>query len=197
MAASRLDTGVILEAAAEEFALHGFEGMSMRRLAERLSATAAALYYHFSSKEALYDEVCNHIFDSTVFAIEEALKGARTREERMERFVATLFDAWDNSTLLVLTQRDVINANIRPERSVASPHYRLLFGLIRKIQAQHFDGVLDESLSYAFGSLLFGYCSLLAHSRIETGMDREAHRRQRKEELLALCRRLLDLGRPA
>jgi AcrR family transcriptional regulator len=194
MVTHRLEIRTIVDAAAEEFARHGFEGMSMRVLADKCSVTAAALYYHFSSKEALYDEVCNRIFDDIVVTIDAALEGARTPEERLERFVAALFDEFSKSTMLVLTQRDVINASIEPERSFASPHYRQLFARIGKLQAQVLGDTHDEARAFAFGSLLFGYCSLLVYSQRDSGLPLAEYRAQRKQELIALCRNFPGLN---
>ena len=41
----------ILEAARELFAERGYAGTSIRDIAERLSMTKAALYYHFPGKQ--------------------------------------------------------------------------------------------------------------------------------------------------
>ena len=46
---------VILESAIRFFAEHGFEGQT-RELAKRIGITHSAIYRHFPSKEALYDE---------------------------------------------------------------------------------------------------------------------------------------------
>ena len=49
---SRTDTRArIQQIAVELFAEHGYEGTSLREIAERLGVTKAALYYHFKSKE--------------------------------------------------------------------------------------------------------------------------------------------------
>ncbi len=42
-----------LDAALELFAEHGFEGTSLQMIADRLSVTKAALYYHFRTKDDL------------------------------------------------------------------------------------------------------------------------------------------------
>src|SRR5215510_822445 len=48
----RTDTRArIQQVAVELFTEHGYEGTSLREIAERLSVTKAALYYHFKSKE--------------------------------------------------------------------------------------------------------------------------------------------------
>lgn len=45
----------IIRAATEEFAEYGYEKASMRRIGKRCGLTAAALYRHFDSKEAMFD----------------------------------------------------------------------------------------------------------------------------------------------
>jgi AcrR family transcriptional regulator len=49
---TRTDTRArIQQVAVELFTEHGYEGTSLREIAERLGVTKAALYYHFKSKE--------------------------------------------------------------------------------------------------------------------------------------------------
>src|SRR5215472_12599849 len=49
---ARSDTRArIQQVAVELFTEHGYEGTSLREIAERLDVTKAALYYHFKSKE--------------------------------------------------------------------------------------------------------------------------------------------------
>lgn len=56
MARTRKDTRTrILETALELFSEHGFEGSSLRQIADRLDVTKAALYYHFRSKDELLE----------------------------------------------------------------------------------------------------------------------------------------------
>lgn len=47
----------ILEAAADEFARHGLAGARVDRMARRAGVNKAMIYYHFSSKEALYQSI--------------------------------------------------------------------------------------------------------------------------------------------
>ena len=50
----------ILEAAEKLFTEQGFNAVSIRDIAERCEVTNAALYYHFQSKAALFEEVLEH-----------------------------------------------------------------------------------------------------------------------------------------
>ena len=52
---------LILKAAIQEFIDHGFHGARMDRIAKSSSVTKAMIYYYFSSKDAIYDEVLRAI----------------------------------------------------------------------------------------------------------------------------------------
>lgn len=53
----------ILNAAAEEFARHGFKGTSMNAIAQRVGLPKANLHYYFTSKLGLYVEVLRNILE--------------------------------------------------------------------------------------------------------------------------------------
>ena len=54
---------LILSAAAEEFAHHGFKGTSMNAIALRAGLPKANLHYYFTNKLGLYVEVMRHILE--------------------------------------------------------------------------------------------------------------------------------------
>lgn len=54
---------LILSAAAEEFARHGFKGTSMSAIALRAALPKANLHYYFTNKLGLYVEVMRHILE--------------------------------------------------------------------------------------------------------------------------------------
>ena len=53
----------IIRAATEEFSEYGYDKASMRRIGERCGLTAAALYRHFDSKEAMFDALVKSAVD--------------------------------------------------------------------------------------------------------------------------------------
>lgn len=53
----------IVSAAEDIFAEDGEAGLSMRRIAERIDYSPAALYKYFDSKEALFDEIREQFFE--------------------------------------------------------------------------------------------------------------------------------------
>ncbi|HTT23896.1 MAG TPA: TetR/AcrR family transcriptional regulator [Candidatus Sulfotelmatobacter sp.] len=65
----------ILDAARELFATEGYEGVSMRKVAEKIEYSPTAIYVHFSDKEELFRELCHQdyarlaqIFQSSVIS---------------------------------------------------------------------------------------------------------------------------------
>jgi len=52
----------ILDAARELFVEHGYEAVSMRKIAERIEYSPTAIYLHFKDKEALLEELCGNDF---------------------------------------------------------------------------------------------------------------------------------------
>jgi AcrR family transcriptional regulator len=55
----RVDTrDKILEAARELFIQEGYDGVSMRKVAEKIEYSATAIYVHFANKKELFRELC-------------------------------------------------------------------------------------------------------------------------------------------
>jgi len=52
---------IILEAAEQEFALHGYRGTSTQKIADRAGMAKANIHYYFSGKDKLYLAVLNNI----------------------------------------------------------------------------------------------------------------------------------------
>ena len=55
----------ILEAAAEEFRFHGFEGARISRIAELAEVSTRTLYKHFPNKEAMFDAIVEIVIEET------------------------------------------------------------------------------------------------------------------------------------
>ena len=67
----------ILDAAREAFVHDGYEGVSMRKLADRVGCSHGNLYLHFKDKEALFDclvEESFEEFDAAMRAVPEAVR---------------------------------------------------------------------------------------------------------------------------
>ncbi|MFW6205493.1 MAG: TetR/AcrR family transcriptional regulator, partial [Actinomycetota bacterium] len=80
----------ILEVALDLFRRHGYEGTSIRDVAERMGLTKAAVYYHFPSKESLLADVLTPAMTRVRRVLAET--GPVTTPEQRRRLVTALVD---------------------------------------------------------------------------------------------------------
>lgn len=73
----------ILQVALELFALYGFEGTSVRSIAEKAEVNIAAINYHFKSKHNLYWAVMAHSSSILKKEIEKQVQSVSSIEELM------------------------------------------------------------------------------------------------------------------
>lgn len=84
-ARTRRDTRArIQQVAIELFTEHGYEGTSLREIAERLDLTKAALYYHFKSKEDIVRSLVEDYFGQIDELVAWGKAQQRTDEVRRE-----------------------------------------------------------------------------------------------------------------
>ena len=82
----------ILDAARDLFAQHGYEGVSMRRIAEKIEYSPTVIYQHFEDKDALIKELCYADFATlaeelqATLQIPDAIERLRTCGEGYVRF---------------------------------------------------------------------------------------------------------------
>jgi AcrR family transcriptional regulator len=76
--------------AVELFTEHGYEGTSLREIAERLDVTKAALYYHFKSKEDIVTSLVEDYaqqMDALIAWGREQPETEQTRREILGRYI--------------------------------------------------------------------------------------------------------------
>jgi len=67
----------ILDAAREAFVQDGYEGVSMRKLAERVGCSHGNLYLHFKDKEALFDCLVEESFDQLAQGLRHIVEASK------------------------------------------------------------------------------------------------------------------------
>jgi AcrR family transcriptional regulator len=71
----------ILDAARELFITEGYEGVSMRRVAEKIEYSPTAIYVHFADKNELFHELCRQDFAH----LQEVMKSSDMPSDPVER----------------------------------------------------------------------------------------------------------------
>lgn len=83
---------LILDAARRVFEADGLEAASMRAIGVQAGYTAAAIYFHFANKEAIYAELLSQSIDRLRNAVDDAVAGARTPATRLSAAALAFFD---------------------------------------------------------------------------------------------------------
>jgi AcrR family transcriptional regulator len=110
----------IYREASKLFARYGFEGVTMRDIADACGITMATLYYHFSSKGELHDEITQYRFEEFIGGVIEQQKALPPAQDTPSALLALIFDAvLDDPTLFNLMQHDMHyhDADVRHSRS--------------------------------------------------------------------------------
>ena len=87
--------GKLLEASAELFAEHGFEGVSMRQIARATDITQAAIYHHFPNKGDLYIEAIRHIYSGRTSSLVNQVTKETDPETKLAMLVRSLLEVFE------------------------------------------------------------------------------------------------------
>ncbi len=97
----------ILETAARSFAKRGFEGTRIDALAKEAGVNKATLYYHFKSKQEIFEAVLARNFLALQKEIDDKLFSCATPEEKIAGFVDVMFARERRDVLLII--REIID----------------------------------------------------------------------------------------
>ena len=81
----------ILEAARQLFITKGYDGVSMRKVADRIEYSATAIYEYFDDKDALFHELCHQDF-ARLAAVFQSRSLAADPIERLRQIGQTYID---------------------------------------------------------------------------------------------------------
>jgi AcrR family transcriptional regulator len=88
MAEAHTDTQTrIFEAADELFCQFGYDGVSIRDVARLANVNKASVFYYFTSKEELFEEVLKAYYEKNRTALSGALEHEGPARERMHRLI--------------------------------------------------------------------------------------------------------------
>ncbi|MCY1163770.1 TetR/AcrR family transcriptional regulator [Polaromonas sp.] len=85
----------IIGIACRLFAKRGYEGTSLRDIAEEAQITKAALYYHFPNKEALYHRIVLDSLRALIDSVRAAVDAAPTPLEKVRQYMLVSADFMD------------------------------------------------------------------------------------------------------
>jgi len=176
----------ILDVSAELFVEQGYDGTSLREIAERLGVTKAALYYHFTSKAEILrallepaNELIGHVL--------ELLEAAGDAEEWAKALEWVIAEVFANRQIFRLIARNQSSAQEVVGVFADDLHHFEMHGRVEKAAAAAASNVVEQvRMTAALGAV--------------TGFDdwaptllQEASSDVLEAELVASTRRILDL----
>ena len=195
---------VILLAAEELFATHGYAAARLEDVADTVGLTRAALFYYFRDKQALYDAMLKNAFGSMTEHLNRVLTAKGSIAERLELAVEAYVDAVvARPSLARLILRYVADAKEQPPQDLLSNNNQILLNFWSLFQKGRKSGELKpvnddpfHAASAIIGTTVFyvaGLSALVPQGKFEP-LDPKQVAAHKREALFAL-RHLLGLGR--
>ncbi|MBS1248907.1 MAG: HTH-type transcriptional repressor AcnR [Chloroflexi bacterium] len=149
----------ILEKAEQLFTKHGYQGASIRKIADACGVTNAALYYHFTNKEALFVEVIKQ----HAFRLGTRMRQAGGREGSYQERVTAMAQEYmelmsERRSLFHLLRHKVKGMKRKPPQEHFGEIYSTMFGPIEEILQEAIEAGELRSLpeNYSGTSVLLG-----------------------------------------
>jgi len=122
-----------MDAAVHLFSVHGYDGVSMRRIAEAAGVSKANIYHHFDSKEALYFAIMRRSAAELSLLLENLAEGQGSFTQRLQVFAsAHLEHLFDHSERVRLVLREAFSADEAKSRVVVE---QMVGGLVNRMIA--------------------------------------------------------------
>jgi len=77
----------ILAAAERIFVDHGYEGATIRKIADEVGLSSTALYIHFPDKAAILHDICRSAFETLIDSNAASLRTAEAPQDRLRRML--------------------------------------------------------------------------------------------------------------
>jgi AcrR family transcriptional regulator len=195
---------VILAAAEELFATHGYAATRLEDVADTVGLTRAALFYYFKDKQALYDAMLKNAFGSMTAQLNAALGAKGSIAQRVELAVGAYVDAVaGRPSLARLILRYVADAKEQPPQDLLSTDNQTLLNFWSLFQKGRKSGELRpvhddpfHAASAIIGTTVFyvaGLSALIPQGKFEPLDPRQiaAHKR----EAVFVVRHLLGIAK--
>lgn len=180
-AAPSVDIEHVLDVSVRQFAELGYDGVSMREISRECGCPAPSIYYHFASKGELYREAYSHKIEQTIDQIASRLAQVAQPAQRFETLIEAFHELFTRDRdLLLLMQRDVIDAAVTRRRFLSQRQFEYFIALIQRTASESSGHSVSGETAFTIGALVFGYCelSMMVHE-LQDEHSEELLRRER------------------
>lgn len=184
----------VLDTAARLFSLHGYSGVGIRDIARESGVTMPSIFYHFTSKQELYEETTAHQYAIAMARVGKVIHTQHPPSAKIEHVVNELFDMFfSDRAFFLLVQRDIADsaASRIPPRFRQNYHY--VIGELQRMLAIAMGREVEERDTFAVVALILGFCELtMIATKIREPPDLDAWYRAQKLHLTSVVNRVLS-----
>jgi len=124
----------ILAVATELFSAKGFEGVSIRNIANEVGVKLPTLYYYFKDKRDLYEEVESTAYGEARDRLAKVLHLSGTPEERLRKFLEELISILDKDIRFYrLVQRNLLESDPENRKFLVKNGLQALFDGLKNV----------------------------------------------------------------
>ena len=179
--------------ASKLFARYGFEGVTMRDVADACGITMATLYYHFNSKGELHDEITQCRFEEFIGAIRSRQEALPAQEDTPSALLGLIVDAvLEDPTLFNLMQRDLHYFDEDSRHYRSRKKYSAFLTLISDTVRRHWQRPPDVTSVFSLAALITGYCELVQADERSSGPERDDFVQRHRSAMIALVKQGFD-----
>lgn len=139
-------TDKLLNCSARLFAERGFAGTSMRQIARETGITQAAIYHHYTNKQALYLAAVSHLHRDKIAGVQEIREAATPPEQKLGDFILLILGQLDaDPNFRHIFFRELIEGDEDRLRDLAENVFPEITGLVESLMqelAPHLDSHL-------------------------------------------------------
>jgi AcrR family transcriptional regulator len=127
----------ILAEATRRFVIHGYNGISMREIAQACGITKAALYYHFRDKEDLILAILDRYLDEMDNLIQRCRSQGGSPRLQLTRVVQAIFTQLpEQRSLIRLASQEMPNLSIDARKRFSAVYAEKFIGQFEAILAE-------------------------------------------------------------
>jgi len=155
----------IIDAAEAIFSSEGEEGISMRRLAEAIDYSPAALYKYFASKDDLFEAIRDLFFERLMTRIHDAMEAGGSTRELCARCIRAYIETGieePNHYMMAFSTTSRISKHVHSEEEMAYQAEAKLVSMIEQGKAEgSFRNVDPQVASKSVWASLHGLTTLM------------------------------------
>ncbi|MCR9183908.1 MAG: TetR/AcrR family transcriptional regulator [Halieaceae bacterium] len=146
----------LLNVSAQLFSKQGFTGVSMRDIARDVGITQAAIYHHFSSKEALYIATVTYLFEQQTLGISEKMAAIDDPAQRLKLLVSAMMEATaEDPRFRRIYMRELLEGDEKKLKAIAQSAFTAFYEPLYALMGELAPNTNPQLLIFSMTGMIF------------------------------------------